>query len=369
MGQSLNYTSNFYRSLTATVSVTINGLTSSVLLGMLALVLSRLPSIYGYGLCVPRAGVYRIGYTGGNHLRVVDHDVAIARKKSAFSRTVGIEDRRLLQISSLQNSRIKNLVKLTKRRERDEQRITVVEGLREIGHALDAGVIPWEVYMCPPLLDEEGRALQARVAALAADQPTTTLFEVTEAVFAKIAYRGDSGGLLLTIPYLDRPLSQLPLGDPPFVVVIEGVEKPGNLGAILRTADAAGVDGVVVCAGATDLHNPNVVRASLGALFTLPIAAATTAEVLTWLQQRQIQAIAASPDGKTIYTTVPLTTGVAIVMGSEALGLSTPWLTTAAATVVTIPMYGRVDSLNLSAATAVMLYEVVRQRHCAHPCA
>jgi len=272
----------------------------------------------------------------------------------------------LLQISSLQNSRIKNLVKLTKRRARDEQRITVVEGVREIGHALAAGVIPGEVYGCPSLLDEEGARLYANLAALAAHQPATTLFEVTEAVFAKIAYRGDSGGLLLTIPYQDRPLAQLPLGDPPFVVVIEGVEKPGNLGAILRTADAAGVDGVVVCAGATDLHNPNVVRASLGALFTLPIAEATTAEVLTWLQQCQIQAVAASPVGKTLYTAVPLTTGVAIVMGSEALGLSEQWLTTTAA-VVTIPMYGRIDSLNLSAATAVMLYEVVRQRHSAHP--
>lgn len=267
----------------------------------------------------------------------------------------------LLQISSLQNSRIKNLVKFTKRHARDEQRITVVEGAREISHALDAGVIPLEVYCCPTLLDAEGRALFARLTLLAAAQPTLMLFEVTAAVFAKIAYRGDSGGLLLVIPYIDRPLAALPLRTPPFVVVIEGVEKPGNLGAILRTADAAGVDAVVVCAGATDLHNPNVVRASLGALFTLPIAAATTSEVLTWLQQQQIHAIAASPHGTITYTKVALTDGVAIVMGSEALGLSAAWLAAATA-VVTIPMRGQLDSLNLSAATAVMLYEVVRQR-------
>lgn len=269
----------------------------------------------------------------------------------------------MLQISSLQNSRIKNLVKLTKRRTRDEQRLTLVEGVREIGHALDAGIIPVEVYGCPELLDGEGQLLWTRLITLATVQPALTLLEVTAPVFAKIAYRGDSGGLLLVIPYVDRPLAALPLRAAPFVVIIEGVEKPGNLGAILRTADAAGVDGVVVCAGATDLHNPNVVRASLGALFTLPIAEATTNEVLNWLAQQQIRAIAASPEGTTPYTALTLTAGVAIVMGSEALGLSSAWLTAADA-VVTIPMRGRLDSLNLSAATAVMLYEVVRQRDC-----
>ena len=252
-------------------------------------------------------------------------------------------------------------MKLTKRRARDEQRITVVEGAREISHALAAGVIPLEVYCCPALLDAEGRALLARLTALATPQPPLMLFEVTAAVFAKIAYRGDSGGLLLVISYVDRPLTVLPLRTPPFVVIIEGVEKPGNLGAILRTADAAGVDAVVVCAGATDLHNPNVVRASLGALFTLPIAEATTTQVVEWLQQQQIHAIAASPHGTVTYTGVSLTDGVAIVMGSEALGLSAAWLAAATA-VVTIPMRGQLDSLNLSAATAVMLYEVVRQR-------
>ncbi len=113
----------------------------------------------------------------------------------------------MLQISSLQNSRIKNLVKLSKRRARDEQRLTVVEGIREIGHALAAGITPLEVYCCPALLAAEGRALLAQLTALATTQPTLTLLEVTEPVFAKLAYRGDSGGLLLVIPYIDRPLS------------------------------------------------------------------------------------------------------------------------------------------------------------------
>jgi len=264
-------------------------------------------------------------------------------------------------ISSLQNTRIKNLVRLSKRRERDEQRITIVEGTREISHALNAGYLPVETYLCPELVtDTESQALVATCESLA-DQGLTTLITVTAPVFGKIAYREDSGGLLLVMPYIARALADLPLRTTPFLTVIEGVEKPGNLGAILRTADAAGVDGVIVCAGATDVHNPNVVRASLGALFTTPIAEASTESVIQWLHEQRIRIVAASPAGATNYTAPNLTTPVAIVMGSEAHGLSPLWLAAADA-VVRIPMRGLVDSLNLSAATAILLYEVVRQR-------
>lgn len=264
-------------------------------------------------------------------------------------------------ISSLQNARVKELVKLSKRRERDERRVTIVEGTREIGHALAAGVVPVEVYVCPEAVTEAAsQALLAHCTRLAQER-LTTIVTVTPAVFAKIAYREDSGGLLLVIPYIARDLAQMPRRAAPFLTVIEGVEKPGNLGAILRTADAAGVDGVIVCAGATDVHNPNVVRASLGALFTVPLAEASTAQVIAWLQQQQIRIVAASPDGQQAYTTPDLTQPVAVVMGSEAHGLTPAWLTAAGA-VVRIPMRGLVDSLNLSAATAVLLYEVVRQR-------
>lgn len=264
-------------------------------------------------------------------------------------------------ISSLQNARVKELVKLSKRRDRDERRVTIVEGTREIGHALAAGVVPVEVYVCPEAVTTpESQTLFAQCTRLA-QQRQTTLITVTPPVFAKIAYREDSGGLLLVIPYVARPLGQIPHRAAPFLTVIEGVEKPGNLGAILRTADAAGVDGVIVCAGATDVHNPNVVRASLGALFTVPLAEASTAQVITWLQQQQIAIVAASPDGQQSYTAPDLTKPVAVVMGSEAHGLTPAWLTAADA-VVRIPMRGVVDSLNLSAATAVLLYEVVRQR-------
>jgi len=266
-----------------------------------------------------------------------------------------------LVISSLQNNRIKNLVKLSKRRERDDLRVTIVEGTREIGHALHAGVIPIEAYICPELITTaESRALVAACEALAR-QGQTTLLTVTPAVFGKIAYREDSGGLLLVMPYITCPLDQMPLPVNPFFTIIEGVEKPGNLGAILRTADAAGVNGVIVCAGATDVHNPNVVRASLGALFTVPIAEASTEQVIRWLQQHHIRIVAASPEGTLLYTTPDAMGPVAVVMGSEAHGLAPAWLA-AADDVVRIPMHGLVDSLNLSAATAILLYEVVRQR-------
>lgn len=266
-----------------------------------------------------------------------------------------------LVIASLQNARIKELVKLGKRRDRDERRVTIVEGVREIDHALCAGIVPLEVYLCPELAS--GAAHQALIARCEdlARRRLTTLITVTPAVFAKIAYREESGGLLLVIPYITQPLAQLSVATTPFFAVIEGVEKPGNLGAILRTADAAGVDGVIVCAGATDVHNPNVVRASLGALFTVPLAEADTAAVIGWLNQQRIRIVAASPEGTQDYTAPDYTGSVAVVMGSEAYGLAPAWLAAADA-VVRIPMRGVVDSLNLSAATAILLYEVVRQR-------
>ncbi len=266
-----------------------------------------------------------------------------------------------LLISSLQNTRIKELVKLAKRRDRDERRVTIVEGTREIGHALHAGIVPLEVYLCPELATgPANQPLIARCEELAR-QRQTSLVTVTPAVFAKIAYREESGGLLLVIPYVTQPLARLSVAHAPFFTVIEGVEKPGNLGAILRTADAAGVDGVIVCAGATDVHNPNVVRASLGALFTVPLAEARTDAVIQWLQQQQIQIVAASPEGTQDYIVPDYRAPVAVVMGSEAYGLAPVWLSAAQA-VVRIPMHGAVDSLNLSAATAILLYEVVRQR-------
>ena len=270
-----------------------------------------------------------------------------------------------IQISSVQNNRVKQVVKLSNRRYRDGAKLTVVEGVREVSRAWEQGIRPLEAYVCPPLLDSAAAQQMAQTLQTAQKNGRFDLFEVTPTVFAKMAYRGQSGGLLLVIPYLPLDLNQIPLGPTPFLAIIEGAEKPGNLGAILRTADAAGVDGVIVAQSSseigTDVHNPNVIRASLGTLFTIPVAVANTDELIPWLQARQIQIIATTPEGKRPYTAVDMTTATAIVSGSEAQGLSQSWLT-AATKQVTIPMVGQADSLNLATATALLLYEVVRQR-------
>jgi RNA methyltransferase, TrmH family len=265
------------------------------------------------------------------------------------------------RITSLQNQRIKEVVKLARRSIRDERRLTLVEGLREVRRALANGVIPVEAYLCPAVVNPADLAEFSRLQQLLAEQFSVQCYEVTPEVFAKLAYREGSDGVLLVIPYLERRLDDLPLGTPPFLCVIEGVEKPGNLGAILRTADAAGVDGVIVCAGATDLHNPNVIRASLGTLFTVPVVEAPTPAAVNWLHGRGVQIVATTPIATQLYTDADLTGPVAVVMGSEASGLGEEWLA-AATTQVAIPMLGVADSLNLATATALLLYEVVRQR-------
>jgi RNA methyltransferase, TrmH family len=271
-----------------------------------------------------------------------------------------------LQITSLQNQRIKNVVKLRQRRQRDAQRLTVVEGAREVLRALQQGVIPQEAFICPELISET----EAETAVTHLHQLSqTAVFEVTPDVFAKIAYRGDSGGLLLVIPYqtytLDDLAERRPFPQsPPLFVVIEGVEKPGNLGAILRTADAAGAEGVILTqgdAGSTDLHNPNAIRASLGTIFSVPVVSDDSPAVIQWLHQQGIQIIATTPAATIPYTAVDLTVPVAIVMGSEAHGLSDKWLN-AAHHQIMIPMHGIADSLNLSVAAALLMYEAVRQR-------
>lgn len=263
-------------------------------------------------------------------------------------------------ISSLQNARIKDLIKLAKHNEREQRRVTLVEGERECTHALAAGIVPVEAYVCTALLNEQGKSLHQKLSKLDAKRQTL-LIEITPEVFEKIAYRGDSGGILLVIPYLTYQLHNFTPPNPAFIAIIEGVEKPGNLGAILRTADAAGVHAVIVTAGNTDIHNPNVIRASLGALFTQPVLEATFDETTRWLQHHNIQIIAATPEAQQRYTAIDYTRPTAIVMGSEAHGLGDAWRQ-AATNLVTIPMFGAMDSLNLSTSTALLLYEVIRQR-------
>lgn len=266
-----------------------------------------------------------------------------------------------ITISSLTNNRVKDALKLSKAAVRKMRRLTVVEGERECRRALEAGVQPVEAFVCPPLFSPTSQDIISRLTAADAAR-RTWLAEVTPEVYAKLAYRGDSGGILLVVPYLPTELERLSPPDPAFLAVIEGVEKPGNLGAILRTADAAGVHGVIVVEGATDLHNPNVIRASLGTIFTVPLAEATPNALLTWLRRHNIQAIAATPEADRLYTSVDFTQPTAIILGSEADGLGDQWRR-AAEVCVSIPMYGQADSLNLATSTALLLYEVVRQRH------
>ena len=269
------------------------------------------------------------------------------------------------RISSLQNPRVKNVVRLRQRPQRDAQQLTVVEGVREAGRALSSHVRPVEAYLCPPLIaGAEGTAVAQQLRRLAA-KGQTRLYEVTPAVFAKMAYREQSGGILILIPYVTRPLRHIPLSPNPLLVIVEEGEKPGNLGAILRTADAAGVDGVILSQGktgqGTDVHNPNCIRASLGALFSVPTATAPADEIITWLRRQHIHAVITTPEAAQVYTSANLSGPVALVMGSEARGLSNIWFKNADVQ-ISIPMRGVVDSLNLSVATAVILYEIIRQR-------
>jgi TrmH family RNA methyltransferase len=270
-------------------------------------------------------------------------------------------------LTSLHNARIKNILKLNNRRQRDAQKRTIVEGIREVERALQCGIVPQEAYVCPELITtDEATAVWQQLQALE-EERQLALFTVTTDLFAKAAYRGQSGGILLVIPYLDHSLSSLSLSAAPLLLVIDGGEKPGNLGAILRTADAAGVDAVIVTSRAnsgTDIHNPNVVRASLGALFSLPVVEAMSETLLPWLRQKQIQIAVLTPDGERPYTEANLKGALALVMGSEAFGVGSEWLA-AADLRLKIPMFGLVDSLNLSVATAIVVFEAIRQRNAA----
>jgi len=259
-------------------------------------------------------------------------------------------------ISSLQNPQVKQVVRLRDRRERDRERLMLVEGAEELALALESGARPQMVYVCPELFAPGPPPLTVeRVAALG------PVVEVTRPVFEKIAYRDGPDGWLAVFPSLGRRLEDLAPGPLPLLLVAEAVEKPGNLGAMLRSADAAGVDGVIVCDPATDLNNPNVVRSSKGTLFSVPVVEAGTAETLAWLRSRQIAVVAATPQAPLDYTQADLHGAVAVVVGTEKEGLTSAWMA-AADVAVRIPMRGRVNSLNVATAAALLLYEAARQR-------
>lgn len=272
------------------------------------------------------------------------------------------------RISSLQNPRVKHLVKLRDRRPRDEAGVFLVEGYREIRRALERNVALREVYYSPEwFLGENEPALIAQAQAAGA-----TAFELTREAFAKVAYRERPDGLLAVAPQWKTSLADLePLlarsptaGGPnqaPFLLVVEAIEKPGNLGTILRSADAAGCDAVIVCDPVTDIFNPNVVRASTGVLFSVPLVVEESVRVAGWLREKRIRTVATTPSAETLYTDVNLRGPLAVIMGSEQYGLSNFWLEHSDQP-VRIPMAGQADSLNVAMATIITLFEAVRQR-------
>jgi RNA methyltransferase, TrmH family len=275
------------------------------------------------------------------------------------------------KISSLQNPRVKQLVKLRDRRPRDEAGVFLVEGYREIRRALEKKVPMAEVYFSPEwFLGENEPALIAEAQAAGAQA-----FELSKEAFAKVAYRERPDGLLAVAPQWKRALEDLnvaglaeagpgsatPATKAPLLLVVEAIEKPGNLGTILRSADAAGCDAVIVCDPVTDIFNPNVVRASTGVLFSVPLVVEENSRVLAWLKEKKVRIVATTPAAEKIYSDADLRGPLAIVMGSEQYGLSEFWLKHADLT-VRIPMAGQADSLNVAMATIITLFEAVRQR-------
>jgi len=261
-----------------------------------------------------------------------------------------------LVISSLQNPKIKEVVKLRDRRAREESGLFVIEGYRELKRALDAGRQIQTLFSCPEFFlgVNEDQIIHQCKAALH--------LKCTSAVFAKISYRDRPDGLLAMAPQLHLTLADLKLKQNPFLVVAEGVEKPGNLGTILRSCDGAGVDAVIVCDPTTDIHNPNVVRSSVGTLFTLPVLETDSRETILFLKERGIAIVAATPQASLEFTQADFKVPLAIVVGTEQYGLTEDWMKNADV-FVRIPMFGVADSLNVASATTLLLYEVVRHRN------
>ncbi len=308
---------------------------------------------------------------------------------------------RTTPITSAQNPKIKEAVSLGYRSDvRRERGLFLVEGRREVARCIAAGFRVRCIFWCPELLSEEEFEATAAVDApvspavdfeekAAADAPVspavvlgracetgasaaaepvksykarnlTKIFEVPAGVYEKIAYRGGTEGIVAEVEWRDRTLADLQ-GNPSLLMVLEAVEKPGNLGAVLRSADAAGADALIICDSATDIYNPNVIRASVGAVFTVPTVCCSSGEAIKWLKDNGIQILTAQLQDSSLYYDTPMTGPTAIVMGTESTGLTSVWREAADAH-IRIPMLGAEDSLNVSVSAAILLFEAVRQR-------
>ena len=260
-------------------------------------------------------------------------------------------------ITSAQNDAVKHLVKLRDRRHREKEQLTILEGYRELTRAEEYGMEMVECFFSPRhFLGSNEYPLLERLA-----QKGVRVREVAPHLLEKVTYRDRPEGLLAVAKMKRHTLDDMPVDPNGLYLVAETVEKPGNLGSILRSADAAGVDGLIICNKCTDIYNPNVIRASTGALFAVPLAEATSQEAFDWLRKNKIRMLAATPHTDTVYTDVDMTGPVAIVVGTEQYGLSDLWMQHADLPVV-IPMLGKIDSLNVATATTILLYEAARQR-------
>ena len=258
-------------------------------------------------------------------------------------------------ISSHSNPKIKSLIKLQKNNERRKKGVVLIEGKREIEKALSADWEPEMLFVCEEIAGQGWNELKNRL-------PSHCIFEtVSKDVFNHLVYREGSDGLLAVCHEKGLSLSDIRLSENPLIIVLQSVEKPGNLGAVLRTADAAQADAVIVCEPLTDFYNPNTIRSSLGCVFTQQLVAADSDEAIAWLKKNEIQIFCTALTASTDYLNVDYRKATAIVMGTEATGLSKQWLEASDQNIL-IEMRGIADSLNVSVSTAVVVFEALRQR-------
>jgi len=261
-------------------------------------------------------------------------------------------------LTSTSNPKVKRLVALQqKSSERRESALFVVEGKRELQHCAEAGFEFGSLFFCP----QAGGELEF-CEALCEKSPDAHIFEVSREVYSKIAFREGTEGVIAEVRSRKLSLQELELPENPLVIVLESVEKPGNLGAVLRSADAAAANAVIVCDPLTDLYNPNLIRASIGAVFSVPTVACTSQEAITFLKDRGIRILTAQLQDSSLYYDTDMKCGTAIIMGTESTGLTDIWRKAADAH-IRIPMLGRLDSLNVSVSAAILLFEAVRQRN------
>ena len=287
---------------------------------------------------------------------------------------------RIETITSAQNRKVKELLTLVeKSKARSAAGLFVVEGQRELGHCLDAGFIPETLFICGEVMAVQNNAvngaktghlaeniegkdgLDALIAKAEALNPRLGVVQIPAFLYEKVAYRGSTEGISAEVHSVPRSLEDLRLGERPLVMVLESVEKPGNLGAVLRSADAAGADAVIVCDPLTDIWNRNLIRSSVGGVFSVPVAVCTSADAIAFLKERGIRIFTAQLQDSEWYYDTDMTGATALVMGTESTGLTQAWRDSADAH-IKIPMLGRLDSLNVSVSAAVLLYEAVRQR-------